>query len=154
VPEGLEGAGDAKPGADPKARPARAGRPDDGRSRWRLYRETRQAWGKDRFRKTLPGAAYRHSLAEEADALRQVAGAIAADVKAGRIKEPDPSFVNLLRLEKEGLLEAYILFARPDKGIAEDYQAYRDAHRGELCRYLRKYVAPLGDGEHDEAPTI
>jgi tetratricopeptide (TPR) repeat protein len=154
VPEGLDGDAEAGKGAEPKGHPASPLRPDDGRSHWRLYRETRQAWAKERFQKTFPGAAYRHSLAEEADALRQVARAIAADVKAGRIREPDPCFANLFQLDKEGLLEAYILLARPDDGIAEDFEAYRDAHRGELRRYLRKYVAPLGDAERDAENTI
>lgn len=153
VPEDLDGAG-AVDGAPAKARPADASRPDDGRSHWKLYRQTRQAWVKDGFRKTFPGIDYRHSLAEEADALRRVAAAIAADVKAGRIKRPDPSFANLLQLDKEGLLEAYILYARPDAGIAEDYPAYREAHRAELRRYLGKYVAPLGDGAHDAEPPL
>lgn len=147
VPEDLDAA-DAAKGAGPKVKPNDAGKAD-GRSQWRLYRQTRQAWAKDRFQKAFPGTPYRHSLPEETDALHRVAAAIAADVKAGRIKEPDPCFANLMKLDEEGLLDAYVLFARPDAGIAEDYPAYRDAHRVELRRYLRKYVAPLGNGVND-----
>ena len=149
VPEELDRPTRRKKGDQAGAPAAKAGQPDDGRSHWHRYRETRQAWKKDRFQKTFLGAPYRHSLAEEADALRQVARAIAADVKAGRIKQPHPCFASLIQLEQEGLLEAYILFARADEGIAADYEAYRDAHRGELRRYLRKYVAPIGDVEQD-----
>ena len=150
VPEDIEGAGDAKKADQAKVPAEAAARPDDGRSHWRLYRETRAAWQKDRFQKTFPGAAYRHSLAEEADALRQVARKIADDVKAGRIKQPDPCFANLIQLDKDGLLEAYILIARPDDGISQDYDAYRSAHRREIRNYLKKYVAPYGKAEPDE----
>ena len=141
APEGLEDGPDAgKAAKDP-------GKADDGRSHWRRYAETRAAWAKGRFKKTFPlEAAYRHSLAEESDALRQVARAIAADVKAGKIKAPDSSFANLLKLDAEGLLDAYVLYARTDQGIAEDYAAYRSAHRDELRRYLSEYVAPIKDG--------
>ncbi len=149
VPEELDRSGDAAKGGPDPAPAAKAGEPDDGRSHWHRYRETRQAWRKDRFQKTFPGAPYRHSLAEEADALRQVARAIAVDVKAGRIKQPHPCFASLMQLEREGLLEAYVLFVRADEGIAADYEAYRGAHRGELRRYLRKYVVPMGDAEPD-----
>ena len=67
------------------------------------------------------------------------------------MQQPHPCFDNLLKIEKEGLLEAYILL-RADAGIAEDYPAYREAHRGELRRYLRKYVAPMAAGEDDAEP--
>jgi hypothetical protein len=150
VPEDIEGAGDAKKADQAKVLAEAAARPADGRSHWRLYRETRAAWQKDRFQKTFPGAAYRHSLAEEADALRRVARKIADDVKAGRIKQPDPCFANLLQLDQEGLLEAYILIARPDDGITQDYDAYRSAHRREIRNYIKKYVAPYGKPEPDD----
>ena len=154
VPEELDGDAAGKPGDRAGAAAVKAGQPDDGRSHWHRYRETRQAWKKERFQKTHLGAPYRHSLAEEADALRQVVRAIAADVKAGRIKQTHPCFAALLQLEKDGLLEAYILYARADTGIAEDYGAYRATHRGELRRYLRKYVAPVGDVDKDDDLVI
>jgi tetratricopeptide (TPR) repeat protein len=128
---------------------------DDGRIHWRRYAETRAAWAGGRFKTSFPNEeAYRHSLAEEADALRQVARGISADVKAGKIKQSHPSFANLMRLDQEGLLEAYILFARADEGISHDYAPYRAAHRGELRRYLSQYVVPVKDekGARARAP--
>ncbi len=109
-------------------------------------RRPAQAWTGGQFKEAFPNESdYRHSLAEESDALRRVARAIAADVKAGRIKEPHSSFANLIKLDEEGLLEAYVLLARPDDGIAKDYETYRSTHRAELRRYLRQYVAPSKD---------
>jgi tetratricopeptide (TPR) repeat protein len=140
VPEDLEKDARDRPVA---AVTPKAGTADDGQSQWPRYEETRKAWSQGRFQTTFPNeGAYRHSLVEEADALRQVARAIAAEVKAGRIKTPHPSFANLIKLDNEGLLEAYVLYARPDEGIAEDYPAYRTAHRGELRRYLTEFFAP------------
>jgi tetratricopeptide (TPR) repeat protein len=140
-PDGQKGAGSVKPEADPH-------KPDDGRSQWHRYDETRAAWAAGRFKATFPGeVVYRHSLAEEADALRQVALAIAGDVKASRITQPHPCFANLQKLVDEGLLEAHVLYARADKGIAQDYAAYRAAHRDLLRRYLTRYFAPGKPGE-------
>ena len=138
-------AGPVKPAAD-------ASKPDDGRSHWHRYAESRAAWAGGRFKKTFPKEAdfYRHSLAEETDALRQVASAIAVDVTASRIKKPHPCFASLIRLADEGLLDAYVLYARPDDGIAQDYAAYRATHGGELREYLMRYVAI---GEAVESPV-
>lgn len=130
----------------------KAGAPDDGRSHWGVYTRTREAWSGGRFKEAFPREpAYRHTLVEEADALQQVALAVAKDFKAGRIKEPNPCFLNLVKLIHEGLLDAHILYARADEGIAQDYEAYRDKHRGELRRYLTEYVVPSKDAGNPPA---
>jgi tetratricopeptide (TPR) repeat protein len=142
VPEELDNGRDDQKGAGPVKPPADASEPDDGRSHWHRYAESRAAWAEGRFKRTFPKeAAYRHSLPEETDALRQVASAIAVDVKASRIKKPHPCFASLIRLADEGLLDAYVLYARPDNGIAQDYATYRATHGGELREYLMRYVA-------------
>lgn len=113
----------------------------DGSSSWFLYEISRAAWKKGLFSKTFPDEpTYRHSLAEEADALRMVAQSVAKDLESGEIKKVDPALATLVRLDEEGLLEAYVLFARADEGIAHDYVAYRTDHRPELRRYLLEYV--------------
>jgi hypothetical protein len=38
-------------------------------------------------------------------------------------------------LNEAGLLEAFVLFARPDQGIVRDYAAYRATNRDKLRRY-------------------
>ena len=48
----------------------------------------------------------------------------------------------LLKLHRAGLLEPFILFAKADQGIAQDYSAYRQANRAKLRQYLLEYVAP------------
>ncbi len=49
---------------------------------------------------------------------------------------------DLLALNKAGMIEAYILLQAPDEGIAQDYNAYRDANRDRLAAYFRQFVIP------------
>jgi len=123
---------------DPKTLEAK-----DGTQHWMLYGITRSTWPTVRFAKEYPNEkAYRHSLGEEADALRMVAEAAAKDIKGGKLKSVDPQIAALVKLNEAGLLEAYILFAHADAGIAQDYAAYRAKNRDKLMRYLSEYVAP------------
>lgn len=115
---------------------------DDGSFAWISYGATRSTWRKEKFAKTFPREkAYRHSLAEEADALRSVL-VIASDKKVA--KTLSPSLARLKKLDEEGLLEAYILLARPDQGIAEDHPAYLRQNRDKLRRYVIQYVLTGG----------
>ncbi len=103
---------------------------------WLMYDLTRMAWSKGEFFKNYPDErVYRHSLKEEAAALRMVAEAAAKDLKSGKVKTLEVSLDNLVRMNDNGLLEPYILFAHPDQGIALDYAAYRKANRDKLRRY-------------------
>jgi tetratricopeptide (TPR) repeat protein len=111
---------------------------DDGSFAWISYGATRSTWRKEKFAKTFPGEkVYRHSLAEEADALRSVIALATVDKKT---KKLSPSLVQLQQLDSEGLLEAYILLARPDDGIAADYPTYLKANREKLHRYVAQHV--------------
>lgn len=107
---------------------------------WGSYVATRAEWRSRRFAAEFPGeGGYRHSLAEEAAALRAVAVAASSSAWAG--KELTPTLANLIGLNKAGLLEAYVLFALTDEGIARDYAAYRKTNRDRLRRYLLDYVS-------------
>jgi hypothetical protein len=63
-------------------------------------------------------------------------------VKNGKMREKDlePAIANLLKVHNAGLLEAYVLLAKPDAGIARDYIEYRKNNRDKLRRYLNEYV--------------
>ena len=63
-------------------------------------------------------------------------------LKEGKLKENslDVSIANLLKLHRDGLIEVYVLVARPDEGIARDYAEYRKNNRDKLRRYLDEYV--------------
>jgi hypothetical protein len=118
---------------------------DDGTSAWTVYGLARAAWttnDNERFRKQYPNEkTYRHSLAEEAAALRMVVESVKQQTKEGKVKQLDPSLAELVKLSDDGLLEAFILFARVDEGIAQDYAEYRKANRDKLRRYIVEYVA-------------
>ncbi len=116
---------------DPKALTA-----DDGASYWIAYSGQKALWMNEKFAKEFPKETkYRHTLREEADCLRLVA-TMASDKK----NISDLSVTNIVKLEKEGLLEAFILFSMADQGISQDYSFYRKDNRDKLRKYLMDYV--------------
>jgi tetratricopeptide (TPR) repeat protein len=128
---------DAKGNANVRLDPAALGK-EDGSFAWVGYGATRTLWRREKFARTFPReAGYRHTLAEEAEALRAVDAAAAADKKT---KALSPALAKLKRLDEEGLLEAYVLLARPDEGIALDHPAYLRQNRERLRRYVVAYV--------------
>lgn len=115
---------------------------DDGSFAWIAYGATRSTWHKEKFAQTFPQEkTYRHSLAEEADALRSVLTIAATDKK---VKKLSPSLAKLKKLNDEGLLEAYLLLARPDQGIAEDHPVYLKQNRDKLRQYVVAYILTGG----------
>ena len=131
--------GDAKINLDASAL---LGGKDDGSFAWFSYGATRSTWRKEKFAKTFPNEkTYRHSLAEEADALRSVLSVATADKKDQKLS---PSLAKLKKLDEEGLLESYILLAQPDEGIAQDHPAYLKQNRDKLRRYMTQYVVKNG----------
>ncbi len=117
-------------------------RTDDGSAAWIAYGGTRKLWQDEKFAKRYPNeTAYRHSLAEEADALRTVLSMVAEDKK---VKTLEPSLAKLKKLNDEGLLEAYILLAQADAGIQKDFPDYLQQHRDKLRQYVLEYVVTGG----------
>lgn len=125
--------------------PNTLGKSDDGRAAWMSYGISRAAWSVNDyaiFRKAHPAEKeYRHSLAEEAGALRLVAETVRRERREGKIKQLAPDLAQLVKLDDDGLLEAFVLLARADEGIARDYAQYRKTNRDKLRRYLVEYVA-------------
>lgn len=125
------------------------GKDDDGSVAWMMYGISRALWQTDKngklgekFAKAYPNErVYRHSLAEETDALRMVLSVLKDNKKA---KKVDSSLAMLKKLDAEGLLESYVLFVRADAGIKQDYAAYRQNNRDQLKRYLTEYVMKNG----------
>ena len=114
------------------------GAKDDGSFAWISYGVTRTHWHKEKFARTFPNeSSYRHSLAEEADALRSV---ITMATTGKKTKTLSPALAKLKKLNDEGLLEAFILLAQPDQGIAKDHPAYLKSNRDKLRRYVVTYV--------------
>ena len=107
----------------------------EGSKAWLAYSLTRDAWHKQKFAKAFPNEkTYRHSLQEEVDAIRETLKS------AKEQKLSHPHFDILQKLDNEGLLEAYVLLAMPDDGIAQDHPAYLKDNRAKLRQYVRNYV--------------
>lgn len=120
----------------------------EGAAAWFGYGAARALWlsdktGKlrDKFVKAYPDEkTYRHSLAEEMDAMRMVITVLKEMMERKDLKTPDASLANLLRLYDAGMLEPFILLTRADPGLQSEYPTYRAANRDKLRRYLLEYV--------------
>lgn len=110
---------------------------------WMTYGLIRTGW-KTNFAKEYPNEkTYRHSLKEEASAMR-AALKVLGEQKGSDATKIDPSLQVIQKLDKEGLLEAFILLALPDAGIANDFTAYRKSNVEDLRRYVKLYVMTGG----------
>ena len=110
---------------------------------WMTYGLIRASWTTSEFAKQYPNEKkYRHSLKEEAAALR----AALRTYQGQKTKAPggDASLELLGKLDKEGFLESFILLALPDEGIAQDYVDYRHTNLATLRRYVKQYVITGG----------
>jgi hypothetical protein len=111
---------------------------------WLIYSAARAAWmSGTKFSEAFPNEKqYRHSLREEYESLSMAVEAVQNQLKEGKLKENslDVSIANLLKLHRDGLLEVYVLLAKADEGIAQDYAEYRKGNRDKLRRYLNEYV--------------
>jgi tetratricopeptide (TPR) repeat protein len=112
---------------------------------WLVYSGVKAGWHKDEFKKHYPSESqYRHSLAEEAEALTAAAGVLVGNQKSEKKssvpKEPDLAL--LLKLSQTGMIEPYVLLNAADEGIAQDYDGYRAKNREKLEQYLSQFVTP------------
>jgi tetratricopeptide (TPR) repeat protein len=113
---------------------------------WAAYTKTELVWRQGKFQKEYPNeTAYRRSLKEEVEALDTMVNVLASEAasekKAAKL---DPNLLELIQIDHEGLLDAYVLFNRADREIARDYPAYRAEHRDKLYRYMDEFVLPKG----------
>ncbi|MEQ1763320.1 MAG: tetratricopeptide repeat protein [Pyrinomonadaceae bacterium] len=108
---------------------------------WMAYVTTRELWSKEKFKKAYPKeSAYRHSLAEEADSLREVVKM----AKSLKSEKKNPQIEAIGKMDSDGVLEAFVLLAIPTRGIAEDHAAYLRANREKMRLYIKKYVVEPG----------
>ena len=108
---------------------------------WLVYYGVRLNWRKEDFKKHYPQeAVYRHTMAEEVEAL-STAAAMLKDEKPASLAG-DADLMALKKLYDAGMLEPYVLLGAPDPGIAVDYVGYRSKNRAKLEGYLSTYVVP------------
>ena len=114
---------------------------------WQAYHSVIAAWRKGgKFQKQFPQeAVYRHSLAEESEALTAAAMVLRPlrqDEKSAELLADNTIAGLLLKLHEAGLIDPYVLFSLGDDGIARDYKAYRAGNRTKLEEYMDKFVMP------------
>jgi hypothetical protein len=103
-----------------------------------IYSMKTALWQGDEFKKHFPNEkVYRHSLAEEADCIRAML-AVAKEQKIPE-KKLSTSTKLLMELDRNGMLESWILLDHADQGIAQDYVAYRKDHRDVMAKYIAQY---------------
>ena len=108
---------------------------------WLMYSLTRASFASTEFARQYPDEkTYRHSLKEETTAIRAALKTL--NEKKGATG--DASLRVLSKLDKEGLLESYILLALADEGIAKDFPAYRQTNSDKLRTYVKQYVLTGG----------
>jgi tetratricopeptide (TPR) repeat protein len=106
---------------------------------WLKYASGRVSWSKKYVADHPNQTSVRNNLPEETFALRACISQLDANAK-----DLDPSLATLIKLDKDGVLEAFILLARGDQGIMQDYPAYLTQHRDILRRYVMTWVFPQG----------
>jgi len=113
---------------------------------WKAYHSVRADWKGRKFKQQFPQEAnYRHSLAEETEALTaaiRVLEKLRSNIDTAEQVTEDQSLLLLLKLHQAGVLEPYVLFRLGDEGIAKDYSTYRDRNRDKLEEYMDKFVVP------------
>ena len=110
---------------------------------WMTYSIVRASWSIE-FAKQYPNEkTYRHSLKEEAAAMR-AAVKVGGESAGKKAAAQDPSLLTIAKLDREGLLEAFILLAMPDRGIVQDFPEYRRTNIDKLRRYVTQYVMTGG----------
>jgi len=117
---------------------------DPATSAWLMYGMNRALWHGEKFKKEFPQEPkYRRTMREEADCLHLMV-TVLTEQKGfeKRKKYIDPALLQLLEIDKAGFLEPFALLNRADNEIAQDYAAYRDAHRDTIYRYLNEFVVP------------
>lgn len=112
------------------------------------YAGARSQWQSDHPAAADGNPPYRHTLEEEAAALRTLlsawkeiasgTGPEAEKLKAG-LASSVPALKQLEAIEAAGLLEAHVLFFRANQDISADYAAYRDTHRDKARDFLTRF---------------
>jgi tetratricopeptide (TPR) repeat protein len=114
-----------------------------GGNAWIVYAGSRANWRQKKFQETYPlEPQYRHSLAEETEALSAAASVLDESSAETSGKPADADQLLLESIAEAKMLEPYILFNAADQGISKDYAAYRETHRAQLEEYLSRFVVP------------
>ena len=111
---------------------------------WMSYGLDRAAWHTEESEKESPKISRdRRTLQEEAHALNFMITVLKEQKDyEKRLAKLDPSLQALIKIQKAGFLDPFVLLNRADAGIAQDYPAYRAAYRDKIRSYLDDFMVP------------
>jgi tetratricopeptide (TPR) repeat protein len=128
----------------------------DGRSCWLVYAQSRMAhdpnvifdeWVMAGSVPNTPELnfvpnGYIHTLAEEVDAINALLDDLKKKLDAGTVTEEKllPEMKAMLQMQKDHMLEPFILLNFNDAGLRHGYPEYRAAHRDQVVAYIDRYL--------------
>jgi len=128
----------------------------DGRSSWLVYAQSRLAHDPTViFDQWVMGGSvpntpqynfvpngYVHTLAEEVDAINALLDDLKHKMSAGSVTEDKllPELKTMLQMQKDQMLEPFILISFNDAGLRHGYPEYRSAHRDLVFKYIDRYL--------------
>ncbi len=123
----------------------------DGHASWLVYEKARVADGSGKARQFTFGVDAngqvsanneRDSLTEEMESLTAMLADVKQKLQVGTVtmERLEPSLKNLLQIEKDGLLESWVLLNGPNPGPHFDLQGYRKEHRDRMVAYIDRYM--------------
>ena len=85
---------------------------------------------------------YVHTLAEEVDAINALLDDLKKKIAAGSVTEEKllPEMKAMLQMQKDKMLEPFILLNFNDAGLRHGYPEYRAAHRDQVVAYIDRYL--------------
>jgi tetratricopeptide (TPR) repeat protein len=128
----------------------------DGHSSWLVYAQTRLARNPnvvfDEW--VMSGSAtadpqfdfvpngYVHTLAEEVEAINAMLADLKKKLASGAVTQDklEPTLKTLLAMQKDNMLEPFIMISFNDAGLRHGYPEYRAAHRDQVIAYIDKYM--------------
>jgi tetratricopeptide (TPR) repeat protein len=111
---------------------------------WMTYGMARASWRGEKYQKEFPNEPkYRRTMKEETESLGLMITVLKEQKNYKKeLKKLDASLQEMIKIQEAGLLEPFVLINRADAEIAQDYEAYRAAHRDNIRRYLDTFVVP------------
>jgi tetratricopeptide (TPR) repeat protein len=146
--------------------PALATEAGDGHASWLIYQQHRVAHGARTTGEWMMAGSvesnpqlnfvptgYVHTLAEEVDAITAMLADIQMKLASGAVTQEklEPGLKTLLQLQKDNMLEPFILLNFSDAGIRHGYPEYRAAHREQIAAYIDHYI--IGPPTPANAPS-
>lgn len=127
----------------------------DGHASWLVYQQHRVAHGARTSGQFMMSGStpntpqfnfvptgYVHTLDEEMDAITAMLADVQKKLASGAVTQEklEPGIKNLLALQKDNMLEPFILLSFNDAGIRHGYPEYRAAHRDQVVSYIDRYM--------------